>query len=245
MRESIFSQIDHLSRSVFCFFSSRKEIVPLLFFLEEKNGQLAREAQPLRRTDAGTSCVVVGRNTKAGMPPSSALSLPVSAAPARQLSRASRPRKRKSSAEQLFLCAPVAFANMQHKTDGSYGNRPFFCTIGSDVRETSFSPKENLPRSVFCFFSSRKENVPLSRKENVPLSFSIYANKQSKTHGHMQTVRFGRCCVLSEKAEKSECVPRAAGSPPPTVGGPRRMQRRVQRSSASCTGRSPYRACPV
>ena len=95
------------------------------------------------------------------MPPSSALSLPVSAAPARQLSRASRPRKRKSSAEQLFLCAPVAFANMQHKTDGSYGNRPFFCTIGSDVRETSFSPKENLPRSVFCFFSSRKENVPL------------------------------------------------------------------------------------
>ena len=61
----------------------------------------------------------------------------------------------------MFLCAPVAFANMQHKTDGSYGNRPFFCTIGSDVRETSFSPKENLPRSVFCFFSSRKENVPL------------------------------------------------------------------------------------
>jgi len=36
VRESIFSQIDHLSRSVFCFFSSRKEIVPLLFFLEEK-----------------------------------------------------------------------------------------------------------------------------------------------------------------------------------------------------------------
>ena len=29
VRESIFSQIDHLSRSVFCFFSSRKEIVPL------------------------------------------------------------------------------------------------------------------------------------------------------------------------------------------------------------------------
>ena len=189
------------------------------------------------------------------MPPSSALSLPVSAAPARQLSRASRPRKRKSSAEQLLSAAVAFFTNVLHKTDGSYGNRPFFCTIGSDVRETSFSPKENLPRSVFCFFSSRKENVPLSRKENVPplirrkenvpASFSVYANKQSKTHGHMQTVRFGRCCVLSEKAEKSECVPRAAGSPPPTVGGPRRMQRRVQRSSASCTGRSPYRACPV
>ena len=178
------------------------------------------------------------------MPPSSALSLPVSAAPARQLSRANRPCKRKSSAEQLLLCAFAAFVNVLHKTDGSHTNRPFLCSK-QNVRENTFSPTENLPRSVFCFFSSRKENVPLSRKENVPASFSIYANKQSKTHGHMQTVRFGRCCVLSEKAEKSECVPRAAGSPPPTVGGPRRMQRRVQRSSASCTGRSPYRACPV
>ena len=162
------------------------------------------------------------------------------------LSRKKRKQK-KVICGTVFSAAVAFFANVLHKTDGSYGNRPFFCTIGSDVRETSFSPKENLPRSVFCFFSSRKENVPplIRRKENVPTSFSIYANKQSKTHGHMQTVRFGRCCVLSEKTEKSECVPRAAGSPPPTVGGPRRMQRRVQRSSASCTGRSPYRACPV
>ena len=36
VRERIFSQINQLSRSVFCFFSSRKENVPLLFFLEEK-----------------------------------------------------------------------------------------------------------------------------------------------------------------------------------------------------------------
>ena len=180
VRESIFSQIDHLSRSVFCFFSSRKEIVPLLFFLEEKNGQLAREAQALRRTDAGTSCVVVGRNTTAGMPPSSALSLPVSAAPARQLSRANRPRKRKSIAEQLSFCAPAAFANLLHKTDGSHTNRPFFCS-GQDVRESIFSQIDHLSRSVFCFFSSRKEIVPLlffleekksfpcRRKENVLL----------------------------------------------------------------------------
>ena len=69
------------------------------FLSRRKNGRLAREAQPLRRTDAGTACVVVGRNTAAGMPPSSALSLPVSAAPARQLSRANRPRKRKSIAD--------------------------------------------------------------------------------------------------------------------------------------------------
>ena len=149
-----------LSHYVFCFFSSRKEIVPLLFFLEEKNGQLAREAQALRRTDAGTSCVVVGRNTTAGMPPSSALSLPVSAAPACQLSRANRPRKRKSSAEQLPTCAPAAFANVLHKTDGSYVNRPFFRSK-QDTQESIYSQINQLPRSVFCFFSSRKEIVPL------------------------------------------------------------------------------------
>ena len=130
------------------------------FLFRRKKGQLAREAQALRRTDAGTACVVVGRNTAAGMPPSSALSLPVSAAPAGQLSRASRPRKRKSSAEQLLSAAVAFFTNVLHKTDGSYGNRPFFCTIGSDVRETSFSPQKPSPRSVFCFFSSRKEIVP-------------------------------------------------------------------------------------
>ena len=159
VRETSFSPKENLPRSVFCFFSSRKENVPLLFFLEEKTGQLAREAQPLRRTDAGTSCVVVGRNTTAGMPPSSALSLPVSAAPARQLSRASRPRKRKSIAEQLSFCAPAVFANVLHKTDGSNANRPFFCS-GQDVRESIYSQINQLPRNVFCFFSSRKEIVP-------------------------------------------------------------------------------------
>ena len=128
------------------------------FLFRRKNGQLAREAQPLGRTDAGTSCVVVGRNTAAGMPPSSALSLPVSAAPARQLSRANRPRKRKSSAEQLLFAAVVFFANMLHKTDGSYGNRPFFCAIGSDVRESAFSPKDPSPPQclLFLFFKKRK-----------------------------------------------------------------------------------------
>ena len=131
---------------------------------------------------------------------------------------------------------------------------PFLCrTCG----RTSFLRSIIYPAVSFVSFLQEKKTSPYQekkssppsflfrRKENIPASFSIYANKQSKTHGHMQTVRFGRCCVLSEKAEKSECVPRAAGSPPPTVGGPRRMQRRVQRSSASCTGRSPYRACPV
>ena len=137
VRESIFSQKDILPRYVFCFFSSRKEIVPPSFLFRRKNGQLAREAQVLRRTDAGTSCVVVGRNTTAGMPPSSALSLPVSAAPARQLSRASRSRKRKSSAGKLSFAAPAAFANVLHKTDGSYVNRPVF-VAGRTCGKASF-----------------------------------------------------------------------------------------------------------
>ena len=47
----------------FVSFLQEKKTSPLLFFLERQNGQLAREAQVLRRTDAGTSCVVVGRNT--------------------------------------------------------------------------------------------------------------------------------------------------------------------------------------
>jgi len=60
------------------------------------------------------------------MPPSSALSLPVSAAPARQLSRANRPRKRKSTAEQLPFCPTAIFPNALHKTDGSNANRLLF-----------------------------------------------------------------------------------------------------------------------
>ena len=148
------------ARSLFSLFSS-KESVLLLFFLEEKTGRLAREAQALRRTDAGTSCVVVGRNTTAGMPPSSALSLPVSAAPARQLSRASRPRKRKSSAGKLFLVVVAVSANVLHKTDGSYVNRPFLYSK-QNVRESIFSQINHLSRNVFCFFSSRKEIVPPS-----------------------------------------------------------------------------------
>ena len=75
--------------------------------------------------------------------------------------------KRKSFAGQLLLCAFVALVNVLHKTDGSYVNRPFFRS-GQDERESIFSQKDILPRSVFCFFSSRKEIVPLpflSRKK--------------------------------------------------------------------------------
>ena len=111
-RESVFSQINQLSRSVFCFFSSRKEIVPFFSFYKKRS-------------------------------------------------------KRKSTAAELLFCASAAFANVQHKTDGSHTNRPFFRSM-QDTRESVFSQINQLSRSVFCFFSSRKEIVPFQKKRNRP-----------------------------------------------------------------------------
>jgi hypothetical protein len=68
--------------------------------------------------------------------------------------------KRKSIVGKLSLAAFAAFVNVLHKTDGSHTNRPFLRSK-QDERETVFSQKDILPRSVFCFFSSRKEIVPL------------------------------------------------------------------------------------
>ena len=174
-----------------------------------------REAQPLRRTDAGISCVVVGRNTTAGMPPSSALSLPVSAAPARQLSRANRPCKRKSSSGELLLCSSAALANVAYKTDGSYVNRPFFRS-GRDERESIFSQINQLSRNVFCFFSSRKENVPLQEKKSFPLLFFEKEKKKPCLGFLLLTIldRFSACVVrygcsawlsLQRRAEERRC----------------------------------------
>ena len=59
-----------LARSVFCFFSSRKENVPLLF--RRTRGRLRGEAQRRERANAGESCVVIGRNAAARYPSSAA-----------------------------------------------------------------------------------------------------------------------------------------------------------------------------
>ena len=72
----------------------------------------------------------------------------------------SKGSKRKSIAGKLFFCAFGGLANVQRKTDGSHTSRPFFrCKL--DVRENAFSTLVILSRFVFCFFSSRKEIVPL------------------------------------------------------------------------------------
>ena len=114
VRKSVFSQIDRLSRSVFCFFSSRKEIVPLLFFLEEK-----KQKKIICR-----SCFC---------------------------------------AFQSGLCDPVT-------QNGRFTYEPSVFRSWQNVRESVFSQIDRLSRSVFCFFSSRKEIVPLSEeKKSYPL----------------------------------------------------------------------------
>ena len=70
VRESIFSQINQLSRSVFCFFSSRKEIVPLLFFLEEKPVGMRGKRNPSDgRTQAHPALSSVGIPQRVCLPP--------------------------------------------------------------------------------------------------------------------------------------------------------------------------------
>ena len=70
-------------------------------------------------------------------------------------------------------------------------NRPFFRS-GRDVRESIFSQINQLSCNVFYFFSSRKENVPLSflfRRKNVLLLFFLEEKKQKK-------IKFGRVASL-------------------------------------------------
>ena len=98
-------------------------------------------------------------------------------------------KKRKSIAEQLSFFAPAASVNMLHKTDGSHTNRPFFRSLCRTCGKTAFSQKDIRPRCVFCFFSSRKENVPpFLKKRNRP-PFSLPGEP------HRMTARGWVCCL--------------------------------------------------
>ena len=165
VRESVFPQINHLSRSVFCFFSSRKEIVPLLFFLEEKPVGMRGKRRPSDgRTQAHPALSSVGIPQRVCLPP------PPCLCPCPPRLRATQngcllffleeKKQKKIVCGSAYFCAFAAFANLQHKTDGSHTNRPFLCPK-QDVRESVFPQINHLSRSVFCFFSSKKENVPL------------------------------------------------------------------------------------
>ena len=121
----LLSEIFPLSRYVFCFFSSRKEIVPLLFFLEEKKQ---------KKIICGTG----------------------------------------------FPAAPAAFAGLQHKNGQLACERPFF--VPRRMCENVFSTLIILSRFVFCFFSSRKEIVPLLFFLEEKKSFPKRNRTPSKLH---------------------------------------------------------------
>ena len=156
--------------------------------------------------------------------------------------------KRKSSAEQLLFAAVVFFANMLHKTDGSYVNRPFFRSW-QNARESVFSQINQLSRSVFCFFSSRKEIVPLQKTRNRPLS----KEKKSSPFRRKEIVPFQkkRNRSLSEEKNRPSITStarrgsrRQPSCPRPLRGS--RLQRRSQRlrphTRTACSScRSPHR----
>ena len=71
-----------------------------------------------------------------------------------------RKEAKESHLPDLLLRFSTFCAILLRKTDGSHTSRPFFrCKL--DVRENAFSTLVILSRFVFCFFSSRKEIVPL------------------------------------------------------------------------------------
>ena len=100
----------------------------------------------------------------------------------------------------------------------------FSVQLGRMCGKHPFLRKKTSPAVSFVSFLQEKKSSPPSflfrRKENVPPSFSIYANKQSKTHGHMQTVRFGRCCVLSKKRRKASAFRALPGARRPRWADP-------------------------
>ena len=91
-----------------------------------------------------------------------------------------------------------------------------FFRFGQDVRESIFSQINQLSRSVFCFFSSRKENVPLQEKKSFPLLFFEKEKKKPCLGFLLLTIldRFSACVVrygcsawlsLQRRAEERRC----------------------------------------
>ena len=168
VRESIFSQINHLSRSVFCFFSSRKEIVPLLFFLEEKPVGMRGKRRPSDgRTQAHPALSSVGIPQRVCLPP------PPCLCPCPPRLRASFPVQTDHAKESHLRnsCSSLllSFSRTCYTKRTVHIRTVRFYAPSRTYGKALFLRKTPLPRNVFCFFSSRKENVPLSRKENVPL----------------------------------------------------------------------------
>ena len=175
VRNNVFSPKDILSRSVFCFFSSRKEIVPPSFLFRRKNGQLAREAQP-PQTD-GRRHILRCRRSEYHSGYASLLRL-VSA----RVRRACAPAfPCKPTSQKKIICGKAIILHcclfrQRAMQNGRFTYEPSVFRTEQDVRESIFLLKNHLSRSVFCFFSSRKENVPLSEEKK---SFSFIEEKKT------------------------------------------------------------------
>ena len=160
MRESIFSQIDHLSRSVFCFFSSRKEIVPPSFlFRRKKWSACTGSAGP--QTD-GRRHILRCRRSEYHSGYASLLRLVF--ARVRRACASAFPCKpttqKKINCGAAFLLCSCRF-RQRVTQNGRFKCEPSVFRSEQDVRESIYSQINQLPRNVFCFFSSRKEIVPL------------------------------------------------------------------------------------
>ena len=157
---------------LFLFFKKRNRTPSFLF--RRKTGRYAREAQPLRRTDAGTSCVVVGRNTAAGMPPSSALSLPVSAAPARHTKRMSSFLFRRKEAKEnrlrnscLSVLLPFSPTRCTKRTVQMRTVR--FYVLSRTCGKPPFLRKTSSPAVSFVSFLQEKKSSPFKKRKRPPL----------------------------------------------------------------------------
>ena len=64
--------------------------------------------------------------------------------------------KRKSIAEELLGCSSAGFADVIHKTDGSYANRPFF--VPGSAGKRLFPKDSHAPQCfVFPLFKKSRE----------------------------------------------------------------------------------------
>ena len=170
VRKSIFSQINHLSRSVFCFFSSRKEIVPLLFFLEEKTVGMRGKRRPSDgRTQAHPALSSVGIPQRVCLPP------PPCLCPCPPRLRASFPVQTDHAKENhlrnrdslRFCCfRQCAAQNGRFKCEPSV-----FILQAECAGKHLFSDKSSIPQCLlFLFFKKRKRTL-LKKRNRSPIPF--------------------------------------------------------------------------
>ena len=169
MRESVFPQINHLSRSVFCFFSSRKEIVPLLFFLEEKTVGMRGKRNPSDgRTQAHPALSSVGIPQRVCLPP------PPCLCPCPPRLRASFPvqtdhAKENRLRQRLFL--RFCCFRQPAPQNGRFVCEPsVFSFRAGRAGKHLFSDKSTIPQCLLFLFFKKRKRPPLEEKKNVPFN---------------------------------------------------------------------------